>query len=133
MSMRRVAAWMGLALTLLAPSGALAQRDRDYDWYRDVAPWLGRSGEEGARKAQLLERYARLRGEVRRADRDGAISPREADRLNDRLARVARFLRNDRHLTRKEYDRRRDDLDGVARDLERAGGYRTGRRDRGYR
>jgi hypothetical protein len=132
MNMRRVAAWMGLALTLLAPSAALAQRDRDYDWYRDVGPWLGRGGEEGARRAELMDRYARLRSEVRRADRQGAISPRESDRLNDRLARVARFLRNDRHLSSSEFNRRRSDLDGVARDLERAGGYRTGGRDRRY-
>src|SRR5438046_8976431 len=104
MSMRRVAAWLGLGLTLLAPSGALARGDRDIDWYRDVGPWLGRSGEEGARRAELLDRYTRLRGEVRRADRQGAISPREADRLNDRLARVARFLRNDRHLSNSEFD-----------------------------
>jgi hypothetical protein len=131
MSIAKVVALLGLGLALLAPTAALAQRGDD--WYRDIGPWLGRAGEEGTRKARLIEEYSRLRGEVRREDRRGAISPREADRLYGRLDKVARFLRNDRHLTNSEYNRRRDDLDSIARDLERATGTRTGRGDRGRR
>ncbi len=127
-AMRKRAFWagLGLALMILAPGGAMAQRGDD--WYRDVGPWLGRRGEEGSRRVSLLERYARLRGDVRSAERRGDISPRDADRLYDRLEHVARFLRNDRHLTGSEYNRRRDDLDHVASDLRRASGYREGRR-----
>jgi hypothetical protein len=130
--MNRSKLWLVLstALALLVPSGAMAQRDRDWDWYRDIGPWLGRGGEEGVRRARLSEQYVRLRAEVRRAERRGQLRPRDADRYYDRLDRVARFMRDDRNLTSKEYNRRQDDLEKVARDLERATGYRYGRNDR---
>lgn len=132
--MRGRSFWAGLALALMvmAPSGALAQRGED--WYREIEPWLGRGADRDVRKARLMEQYFRLRADVRRADRSGAISPRTADNLLGRLDKVARFLRDDRNLSNKEYNRRRGDLEKVARDLERAGGYRAGRgrdRDRG--
>jgi hypothetical protein len=118
---------LGAALALLAPGAALAQRDSDWDWYRDIGPWIGRGGEEGMRRARLGEQYARVRSDVRRAERRREISPREADQYQSRLDRVARFLRDDRNLTAKEYNRRQDDLDKIARDLERSTGYRSGR------
>jgi hypothetical protein len=117
---------LGLVLALLAPAGALA-RSGD-DWYRDVRPWLDRRTEEGARRARLYEEYTRVRSDVRSADRRRLISSREADHYYDRLDKVARFLRDDRHLSGKEFDRRQRDLDGVARDLDRAVGHRTSRR-----
>jgi hypothetical protein len=113
----------GLALGLLAPSGALAQRGDD--WWRDVEPWLDRGARGDAREARLWAEFVRLRSEVRRAERSRALSLRESDRLTGRLDRVGRFLRDDRRLSDKEYNRRRSDLDAVARDLERATGRRV--------
>jgi hypothetical protein len=125
--MRGRSFWAGLALALmvLAPAGAQAQRGDD--WYREIEPWLGRGAHGDVRKGRLMEQYFQLRSDVRRADRSGAISPRTADTLYGRLDKVARFLRDDRSLSNKEYNRRRDDLDKVARGLERAGGARVGR------
>src|SRR5207249_4044022 len=91
---------IGLIAALLAPSASQAQR-RD-DWYRDVRPYLGRGSEEVARRARLTEETVRLRSAVRDADRRGDISGREADRLYDKLDHVARFLRDDKHLTESE-------------------------------
>jgi hypothetical protein len=125
-------AGLGLALMVLAPAGARAA-DRGDDWYRDVRPWVGPYGEGEARRASLIDQDVRLRSEVRRAERRGDLSGREADRLYDRLDHVAKFLRDDRHLTGKEYNRRRDDLDKVAADLRRASGERYGRRPGNYR
>jgi hypothetical protein len=129
--MKRRAAWASLALALmmLAPTGAVAQRDRDYDWYRDIGIWLGRGGEAATRRVRLIEQYSQLRTGVRRAERGGQLSARDADRLYGRLDRVARFLRDDQHLNGKEYSRRQNDLDEVARDLRRATGDRYGRGD----
>jgi hypothetical protein len=132
LAMRGRTFWAGLALALMvmAPTGALAQRGDD--WYREIEPWLGRGAHGDVRKGRLMEQYFDIRSEVRTADRRGAISPRTADNLYGRLDKVARFLRDDRSLSNKEYNRRRDDLDKIARDLERAGGARVGRgRDRG--
>jgi hypothetical protein len=119
---------VGLAAALLVVPGAQAQRRGD-DWYRDVRPYLGGSGAEAARRVRLWEEFVRLRGEVKRVDRRGDISLKDADHLYNRLDHVADFLRNDKHLTEKEYNRRRGDLDGVARDLERAGRNHTPPRD----
>jgi hypothetical protein len=121
---------LGLIAPLLAPSGAQAQR-RD-DWYRDVRPYLSGRGEEAARKARLVEETINLRSDVRSADRRGDISSRAADRLYDKLDHVAKFLRDDRHLSSSEYDRRRHDLDSVARDLDHATRNRVSRRDDRY-
>jgi hypothetical protein len=107
-----------LALALLAPGAALAGTGGD--WYRDARPWLDSRSEEGARRARLMEEYARLHADVRNADRRGMISPNMANHCYDRLEKVARFLRHDRHLSSSEFDRRQRDLDGVARDLDRA-------------
>ena len=115
----------GLALALLSPNGALAQRGDD--WWRDVEPWLdGRAGRD-VRKVRLATEFMRLRSTVRSANRRGDLSLRETDRFYSRLDRVGRFLRDDRDLSDKEYRRRRDDLDSVARDLERAGVRRSAR------
>ena len=127
MQRRGVWASVGLALLMLTPGAVLAQRGSD--WYRDAAPWLGRRGEEGGRRVSLLDRYSRVRSDVRRAERRNEISGRDADHLYNRLDKVARFLRNDRHLSGSEYDHRVKDLDHIERDLDRATGYRVGRRD----
>jgi len=108
----------GLMLALLAPGAAIAQRGED--WYRDVRPYLDRNTEDGARRARLWERFARLRSDVRSADRRREISQRDADHYYDRLDKVGRFLRDDRHLSQSEYDRRRRDLDNVERDFHRS-------------
>jgi hypothetical protein len=115
----------GLALALLSPTGAMAQRGDD--WWREVEPWLdGRAGRD-VKKVRLATEFFRLRTAVRSANRRGALSLRETDRYYSRLDRVGRFLRDDRNLSDKEYRRRRDDLDNVARDLERAGVHRSAR------
>jgi polyribonucleotide nucleotidyltransferase len=121
---------VGLIASLLAPTGAQAQRRGD--WYRDVRPYLGGRGEEAARKARLVEDTINLRSDVRSADRRGDISPRQADRFYDRLDKVAKFLRDDRHLSNSEFNRRRDDLDHIARDLDHATRNRVSRRDDRY-
>jgi hypothetical protein len=113
----------GAILALLVPSGAMAQRGEA--WWRDIEPWLDSRARGDSREARLWADFARLRSEVRRAERRRDLSPREADRLLGRLDRVGRFLRDDRNLSDKEYKRRRKDLDGVARDLERATGRRV--------
>jgi hypothetical protein len=117
----------GLALALLAPAGAMA--DRNDDWYRDVRPFLDKNTDEGARRARLWERFIRLRSDVRTADRRGDISLKDADNFYNRLDKVGRFLRDDRRLSNHEYDRRRHDLDNVDRDLNRALEHRYARRD----
>jgi hypothetical protein len=117
----------GLALTLLAPAGVFAQRDSD--WYRDVRPFLDKNTDEGARRARLWERFIRLRSDVRTADRRGDIGLKDADNFYNRLDKVGRFIRDDRHLSNHEYDRRRHDLDNVDRDLSRALDHRNARRD----
>src|SRR6266568_3920914 len=109
---------IGLTLALLAPAGVFAERGDD--WYRDVRPYLDRSTDEGARRARLWERFVRLRSDVRTADRRGDISLKDADNFYNRLDKVGRFVRDDRHLSNHEYDRRRRDLDHVDRDLHRA-------------
>jgi hypothetical protein len=112
-----VMAGIGLVSTLLAPTAALAQRRGD--WYTDARPYLGARSAQDARKARLWEETIALRNAVRRLDRRGDITPRQADGFYNRLDRVAHFLRNDRNLTSSEFDRRRDDLNGIARDLHR--------------
>jgi len=57
---------------------------------------------------------------VRSADRRREISQRDADHYYERLDKVGRFLRDDRHLSQSEYDRRRRDLDNVERDFHRS-------------
>src|SRR5438093_71315 len=116
---------IGLTLALLAPAGVFAERGDD--WYRDVRPYLDRSTDEGARRARLWERFVRLRSDVRTADRRGDISLKDADNYYNRLDKVARFLRDDRHLSQREYDRRRRDLDNVERDLQRSLDHRYAR------
>jgi hypothetical protein len=117
----------GLALALLTPASVLA--DRSDDWYRDVRPFLDKNTDEGARRARLWERFIRLRSDVRTADRRGDISLKDADNFYNRLDKVGRFVRDDRHLSNHEYDRRRHDLDNVDRDLSRALEHRNARRD----
>jgi hypothetical protein len=117
MKLSLLAVGAGLTWALLAPPGALAQRGGD--WYRDVRPYLGGAGEEAARRVRLWEEFARLRANVARADRRGEIRLKDADRFYDRLDRVAHFLRHDKKLTESEYNRRRGDLDGIARDMDR--------------
>ena len=118
---------LGLAMALLAPAGALA-RSSD-DWFRDVRPWLDRRTEEGARRARLYEEFTRVRSDVRSADRRHDISGRDADHFYNRLDKVGHFLRDDRHLSNHEYDRRRRDLDHVDRDLHRALEHNSAQRD----
>lgn len=124
MRRRTVALVIGLGAALLAPAGVRAARD---DWYRDVRPWLDRRSESEVRRAQLIDRDLRLRDEVRTAERRRDISTHDADRLYDRLDRVARFLRDDQHLSNSEYKRRRNDLDHVEDDLRRDIGHRSAR------
>src|SRR5438445_13615474 len=116
---------VGWMLALLAPVGAMAQRGDD--WYRDVRPYLDRNTEDGARRARLWERFVRLRSDVRTADRRGDISLHDSDNYYNRLDKVGRFLRDDRHLSQHEYDRRRRDLDNVERDLHRSLDHRYAR------
>src|SRR6266568_8355971 len=118
---------VGLALLLLIPSGVFAQRGDD--WYRDARPYLDRSTDEGARRARLWERFIRLRSDVRTADRRGDISLKDADNFYNRLDKVGHFLRDDRHLSNHEYDRRRRELDHVDRDLHRALDHNSAQRD----
>src|SRR5262245_47310665 len=101
--MKGTALVVGLAAALLIPSGAQAQRRSD-DWYRDIRPYLGGSGVEAARRVRLWEECTRLREQVKRQDRRGDISLKDADRFYDRLDHVAEFLRNDKNLTEKEYN-----------------------------
>lgn len=108
-----------VAATLLTPAAAIAQSQRRGDWYYDVRPYIGRSGGESVREARAWEEVISLRSAVRRLDRRGDITPRQADRFYDRIDRVARFLRDDRRLTSSEFDRRQDDLRDIARDLHR--------------
>jgi hypothetical protein len=116
-----------VALALLPSAAALAQRDED--WYRDVRPFLDKRTDEGARRARLWERFVQLRSDVRTADRRRDISLKDADDLYNRLDKVGRFLRDDRHLSNHEYNRRRRDLDNVERDLRRDLDHRYARRD----
>ncbi len=116
-----------LALTLLPSAAVFAQRDED--WYRDVRPFLDKRTDEGARRARLWERFVQLRSDVRTADRRRDISLKDADNFYNRLDKVGHFLRDDRHLSNHEYDRRRRDLDNVERDLHRDLDHRYARRD----
>jgi hypothetical protein len=116
-----------VALGLLPSAAVLAQRDED--WYRDVRPFLDKRTDEGARRARLWERFVQLRSDVRTADRRRDLSLKDADDLYNRLDKVGHFLRDDRHLSNHEYDRRRRDLDNVERDLRRDVGHRYARRD----
>src|SRR6266849_5398590 len=93
----------GLVLAILAPTAVLAQRNDD--WYRDVRPFLDKRTDEGARRARLWERFVQLRSEVRTADHHGDISLKDADSFYNRLDKVGRFVRDDRHLSNHEYDR----------------------------
>jgi hypothetical protein len=122
-----LAVGLGLTTALLVPAGALGQRSSD--WYRDVRPYLDGRGQEVAQRVRLWEEFARLRESVRRADRSGDISLRDADRFYDRLDRVAHFLRNDKNLSDSEYKRRRGDLDNIAGDFDRMTRDRYARRD----
>jgi hypothetical protein len=126
--MKSIALVVGVAAALLISSGAQAQR-RGEDWYRDVRPYLGGSGEEAARRVRLWEEFARLRSEVQRSDRRGDISLKDADRFYDRLDHVADFLRHDKNLSEKEYNRRRGELDHIASDMDRASRNRSTSRD----
>jgi hypothetical protein len=112
-----IAAAAGLLATMLAPTSAMAQRRGD--WYRDVRPYLNGRGASTAGEARLWEEVVDLRSAVRRLDRRGDLTPRQADRFYDRLDRVARFLQNDRTLSDSEFKRRQDDLQDIARDLHR--------------
>jgi hypothetical protein len=115
-----LAVGVGLIASLFAPTAALAQRSRRGDWYYDVRPYLGQRSAPTVREARLWDEVIFLRNAVRRVDRRGDITPRQADRFYDRIDRVAHFLRNDRKLTSSEFDRRRDDLRDIGRDLHRA-------------
>ena len=109
---------IGLLAALVSPSVGHAQRGDD--WYRDVRPYIGIGGEDIARRASLADRMVHLRAGVHDAERRGDLSAHDADHLYDKLDRVARFLRDDKHLSEHEFKRRSKDLDGVAHDLDRA-------------
>ncbi|MFN3649435.1 MAG: hypothetical protein ACK47B_07610 [Armatimonadota bacterium] len=87
-------------------------------------------------RSVLYGRMDALAQRIRLAERERAITRRQAEDLYDELDDVHDFLRNDRDLTESEFDRRMDDLDDVEEDLRRHGGSRGGRYyrryDRGY-
>lgn len=124
---------LGLAGLAAGATGASAQifgrpGYRDYRTYRY---FRGYGSDDIRRREALRNRMFDLADRIREAQRDGILGPRGADRLYDKLDDVADFLREDRHLTSSEFDRRRDDLDDIARDLNRV--YRNSPRYRGRR
>jgi hypothetical protein len=78
-----------------------------------------RSGSYGGLRGQLQERAVYLEDWVRRAESGRAITRREGDDYRERLSDVRRFLRNDRELTREEFDRWDNRLDDIEDDLQR--------------
>lgn len=143
----------GLGLTVVGASAAHAQYGygRDpYDRYddryddryrggRNDDPWDyrryryfgGRDRDDIRRREALRFRLFSLADRLRLADRQGDIPRGRASDLRRRLDDVRDFLRDDRNLSEREFDRRRDDLDDIAEDLNRS--LRRGnRRDRWY-
>jgi hypothetical protein len=106
---------IGLLAALLSPSASHAQRGDD--WYRDVRPYIGLGGEEIARRASLADQMVHVRAGVRDAEKHGDISARDADHMYDKLDRVARHLRDAKHISERDFKHRRKDLDNVADDL----------------
>lgn len=98
--------------------------------YRRYTYFRGRDRDEIRRREALRFRMFDLAERIRMAEREGLISRRRANDLYDDLDDVRDFLRNDRNLTRSEFERRRDDLDDIADDLRdsyrrRGGRFRT--------
>ena len=109
---------LGLAVfgwAVVAPPAQADPRDyRDYRYYR------GRDRDEIRRREFLRDRLINLGDKVRIALRERAIGYRKADDLFEELDEVRDFLRNDSHLTEREFDRRMEDLDEVQGDLREA-------------
>ncbi len=125
-----------LSLTAAAALAPAAQARHD-DRYRDYGYYRGRDRYEVRQREALRGRLFDLADRVRLAEREGAISRREADNFYRRLDRVRDFLRDDRYLTDSEYDRRMRDLLDIHDDLRdearRYRGRNWDRYDWGYR
>src|SRR5688572_18942440 len=129
----------GLGLTAGATTVAAQVYDPRYrsgryggdPWdYRRHNYYRGRDSHEIRLREALRYRLFDLADQVRNAERQGLISRGRAQDLREELDDVRDFLRDDRHLTRSEFERRRDDLDEIADDLRdsyrrRGGRYRN--------
>lgn len=121
MTRRGMAGWvLGLA-GLSVPASARADHP-----YRTFRYHVGRDPYETRRREVLRDRLFELADRIEYAIRRREISRGEAGRLYRKLDDVRDFLRNDRYLDGREFDRRWDDLNDVSRDLRRMCGGRPG-------
>ena len=122
----------------LAAGATAASAQRPYGRVYGADPWdyrrhnyyRGRDSHEIRLREALRYRLFDLADQVRNAERQGLISRGRSQDLREELDDVRDFLRDDRHLTRSEFERRRDDLDEIADDLRdsyrrRGGRYRN--------
>jgi hypothetical protein len=116
-----------------AVPAAHAQRYDHYDRYYGQRYFRGHDRDDIRRREILRDRLIDLGDRVRLAEREGVLPRGRAGDLYRDLDDVRDFLRDDRHLTQSEFERRSDDLRDVARDLQRAAGSRYDRyRSRSY-
>ena len=137
MNLRNVVLALSLATVGLAAAAPPAQAD--HPRYSRYQYFRGRDRDDIRRREILRNQLFRLADRVSLAERQGRISRRKANELFRELDDVRDFLRDDRHLSDSEFDRRRDDLEDVARELREdsrrfgyGGGYRGRYDDRYY-
>jgi hypothetical protein len=127
----------GALLGLMCVGGATlatpAQADHN-DRYYGQKYYRGRDRDDIRHREILRNKLVDLGDRVRMAERSNRISRERARDLYNDLDRVRDFLREDRHLSDSEFDRRMDDLNDVQRDLSEhlrgrsgRGGYSNGR------
>jgi hypothetical protein len=117
-------------LTTFAPAA-----HADFLRYRSYTYFRGRDSWEVRRREALRARLFDLASRVEAAERNRAISRRDAAEIFEDLDDVSDFLRHERYLTDSEYARRLDDLRDAERDLRDALRDHRGRyydRDRYY-
>ena len=110
----------GVILGLMCVGGATlatpAQAEH-YDRYYGQRYYRGRDRDDIRRREILRNKLIDLGDRVRLAEREHRISRDRARDLYDDLDDVRDFLREDRHLSDSEFERRMDDLNDVAEDL----------------
>jgi len=116
----------GMTLPAMANAqSAYVRADYDNGWRNDRGGWDRRGGYDNRASWQIDARIDRLRDWIDRAEDNGRLSRREADRLEWRLRRVAEMKRDcersGRGLDGREVAMLNDRLDGISADVRYEG------------
>lgn len=106
-----------VALAGVFVAAAPAARAQVYVPYGSYRYYRGRTATDISRRSALRADLLTISNRVRTAELRGRISPRRARNYYGRLNRVRDLLRHDRAISAAEYNRWRNDLRRIRRDL----------------